>query len=421
MAANDFSKEERVAFDNLMEGFEDALVISRHVTYKKLAPQMAERTGDQMWFPQPYILPSYTGVDQTGNFHAVAQRVVPMVIDQEICVPFTLSPTELRDALQEGRLSDAAKQRLASDVNTAIMNKIVKQATIVTTKSTAAAGFADVAAIEAVYNRLGIAMDARYIAFPTVDYNGLAADLAGRQDIGSKPAQEAYKRAYVGMIAGFDTYKLDNGPQLTASGITGVTMDTRATASNYYVPKAKVATANGMNNVDNRYQQITVTDATVFAVGDAFTIAGVNEVHHITKSSTGNLKPFRVISVDDATHITISPPIVSAQGGTVPEIQYQNVSVSASATATITPLNTVTKNVGVHWHRDAIVVVPGTYEIPNDQGVKTMKSSTEQGVQVSITKWTEGRNLQTFFRLDVRFGVNIAQPEMCGIHLFSQT
>jgi hypothetical protein len=32
-------------------------------------------------------------------------------------------------------------------------------------------------------------------------------------------------------------------------------------------------------------------------VGDAFTIAGVNAVHHITKQDTGQLKTFRITAI----------------------------------------------------------------------------------------------------------------------------
>jgi hypothetical protein len=419
---NDFSKEERVAFEEMMEGFEDALVISRHATIKRVDQTMMERTGDTLWFPQPYILPSYAGRDQTGNFNAVAQLSTPMIIGYERAVPWQMSATELRDALQEGRLGMAAKQRLASDINTQVMRTLVMQGTIVTVKTGAASLYDDIAAIEGAYNRVGIAQDERYLALTTADYNGLAANLAGKADMGSKMSEQAYKRSYVGPVAGFETYKLDTGISLLgASGGAGITMNTLVAGNNFYVPVATVATATGRGNVDNRYDKVTVSSTTNVRAGDAFTIAGVEEVHHITKEATGVLKTFRVISVDSATEMTISPPIISAQGATVPEIQYQNCSVSGSATAAIVFLNTTTKGVNVHWHKDALVMTPGRYSIPQGAGVSVIRSSTSQGIEVSFVKWVDGKTLQVFFRLDIRFGVSLMQPEMAGITLFSQT
>lgn len=418
---NDFSKEERVAFEDILEGFENALVISRHVTVEKVADAMMERTGDTMWFPQPYILPSYAGRDQTNNFNPVAQLSTPMQIDQERSVPWTMSATELRDALQENRLGKAARQRLASDVNSRCMAVLAYQGTIVTTKTSAASAYDDIAAIEGAYNRVGIADDERYLALTTLNYNGFAGTLAGKQDMSARMSEEAYRRSYVGPVAGFETYKLDTGISLPAAlGGAGLTVDTRATAGNFYVPVATVKTATGQNNVDNRFDQITISSTTNVAVGDCFTIAGVTECHHITKEDTGVLKTFRVISVDTSTALTISPPIMSAQGGTVPEIQYQNCAVSASATAAIVFLNTARKGVNVHWHGQALVLTPGRYVIPDGSGVNYMRSSTEQGLEITMIKWVDGKTLEVFFRLDIRYGVSLMQPEMAGITLFDQ-
>jgi hypothetical protein len=61
-----------------------------------------------------------------------------------------MTATELRDALQEGRLGDAAKQKLASDINVAVMNVGDAQGTLVRTSARRRLpGFDDVAPCEA--------------------------------------------------------------------------------------------------------------------------------------------------------------------------------------------------------------------------------------------------------------------------------
>lgn len=422
MALNDFSKEERVAFEQMIEGFEDALVLSRAVTTHKTDQTMMERTGDVIWRPQPYIMTSYAGTDQTANFKPNAQLSVPSTIGFERSVPWTMNATELRDSLQEGRLGSSAKQRLASDINVSVMNVASQQGTIVVTKSSAASGFADVAAIEGAMNRVGIAGDARYLALSTFDYNGLAADLANRQNM-TDMSKEAYRRAYVGMISSFETYKLDYANIIgVAGGGGGLTINTLVAGANFYVPKAvSVASTGQRGNVDNRYQTVTISSTTGVAAGDCFTIAGVNEAHHITKGDTGVLKTFRVISVDSATTMTISPPIISNQGATNPEQQYKNVVVTGSATAAIVFLNTVAKSINPFWHKEAIELLPGRYAVPTGAGAAVMRSSTEQGIEITMTKQYDIKTMETFFRLDVRYGVTMVQPEMAGIALFSQT
>jgi hypothetical protein len=88
-----------------------------------------------------------------------------------------------------------------------------------------------------------------------------------------------------------------------------------------------------------------VTTSTV-KVGDAFTIAGVNSVHHISKQDTGQLKTFRITRIVTGAGgtgtVEIEPPIISAGGGTRAEAEYKNVSATPANGAAITFLNTVT-------------------------------------------------------------------------------
>jgi hypothetical protein len=312
--ANSFSKEERVAFENLLEGFQDALVLSRNVNIYNTDQSMMERTNNIIWRPQPYIATSYSGTDMTANFDDYTQLSVPATIGFGRSVPWVMTATELRDSLQEGRLGDAAKQKLASDINVAIMNVAALQGTLFVKRTGAASGFDDVAEIEAVMNERGIMFEDRYLALSTRDYNGMASDLSkASRSFGNEVTDTAYRRAYVGRVASFETFKLDYALRKAAQlGGAGLTVDTRASANNFYVPRAtSVATTGETANVDNRFQTITISSTTNVAAGDAFTIANVFAAHHITKANTGTLKTFRVISVLNSTQMVVSPPIIS--------------------------------------------------------------------------------------------------------------
>lgn len=420
--SNSFSKEERVAFEQLIEGFDDALVLSRNVAKYQTNPTEMERTGDVIWRPQPYIAQSFDGMDQTANFQNMTQLSVPATLGFSKSSPWILDAKELRDALQEGRLGEGAKQKLASDINVAIMNVAANQGTLVVKRTAAATGFDDVAAAEAIMNEQGVPMFERCLALSTRDYNGMASNLAGRQTVQGK-VQTAYEKAYVGLIASFDTYKLDYANrQLLAGGGAGLTINTLVAGANFYVPKATSVAATGeKSNVDNRFQRVTISSTTNVAAGDAFTIAAVDSVHHITKGDTGQLKTFRVISVDSATTMTISPPIISAQGGSDAELQYKNVVVvTPSATAAIVFLNTATASVNPFWQRDSLEILPGRYAVPTDAGTAVMRATTEQGIEVVMQKFYDINTMKTKYRLDTLFGVVNKQPEMSGILLFSQ-
>lgn len=422
--SNSFSKEERVAFEEMLEGYNDALVLSRNVSKYNTDQTMMERTSDVIWRPEPYIARTFDGMDQTGNFNNQTQLSVPATIGFSKSSPWVMDAKELRDALQEGRLGKAAYQKLASDVNVAIMNVASQQGTLVVKRTVAASGFDDVAQCEAIFNEQGIPFGDRYLALSTRDYNGMANNLqVASRSFGNKKSDNAYEKAFVGEVASFDTYKLDYANRIAAAaGGGGLTISTLTAAVNYWTPLATRTAATGeRSNIDNRYQRVTISSTTNVAAGDAFTIAGVNAVHHITKGDTGQLKTFRVISVDSSTTMTISPPIISGQGGSDAELQYQNVIVTPSATAAIVFLNTVAAAINPFWHKDSLEIIPGRYAVPDNAGAAVLRGTTDNGIEFVLTKQFDINTLKTFYRSDILFGVANLQPEMNGIMIFNQS
>lgn len=421
--ANAFNKEERVAFEMLLEGFQDALVLSRNVSIYSTDQVTMERSGDVLWRPMPYISQSFDGMDQTANFKGYTQLAVPARIGYSKSVPWTLTAAELRDALQESRLGDAAKQKLASDINVAVLKVASLQGTLVVKRTAAATGFDDVAQAEAIMNEQGVPFFDRFMALSTRDYNGMAGNLASRQTMDGKPVT-AYEKAYVGTIASFETYKLDYANRLpAAAGGGALTISTLDAGGNVYTPKAtSTATTGEVSNVDNRTQNVTVSSTAGVVAGDCFTIAGLNAVHHITKQDTGQLKTFRVMAVVNGTTMTISPPIITNQVANDASAEYQNCTIlTKAANSAIVFLNTVAAYVNPFWQRDALEILPGRYAVPMDAGTAVMRASTDQGVELVFQKWYDINTMKTKYRLDTLFGVVNKQPEMSGIMLFSQT
>jgi len=421
--SNAFSKEERVAFEDILEAFDDMLVLSRNCAKYRVGDTEMERAGDVIWRPMPYIAQSFDGMDQTANFTDKTQLSVPASLGYSKSSPWIMDAKELRDALQEKRLGDAAKQKLASDINVAITNVASAQGTLVVPVATAATGFGDVALIEAIMNEQGVPGWDRYLALSTRDYNGLARDLANRQTMTGKP-ERAYERAYVDLIASFDTYKMDYANAIAAAGGGGgITMSTLVGAANYYVPRATSTAVTGeKSNVDNRYQTITVSATAGVAAGDCFTVADLNAVHHITKGDTGELKTFRVISVDSGTTMTISPPMITAQGGSDAELQYQNcVLNTAAANSALVFLNIAAARINPFWQKDALEILPGHYAVPSDAGTNVMRGTTDQGIELVMQKFYDINTMKTKYRIDTLFGVVNKQPEMSGIIIFGQT
>jgi len=421
--ANDFSKEEIVMYERVLERFEDQLIISKMITKYDVDPVQAERTNDQIWVPQPYIATAEDGEDVTDLIKDTTQLSVPITIGYRKNVARKMKASEYRDSIQENRIANAAIQGLSSQINVDCLDVASKQGTIVVTSDSASSsatatktGFDKIAECKSNFLEQGIPNMNNYIMLSSRDYSGMASNLAARtvQDI----SKTAYEKAYIQKVANFEAFELDYANQCAANAAT-VTI---SGANQYHTPKAtSTATTGETANYDNRRQQITVDTTTGVVAGDAFTVADVYAVHHITKQSTGQLKTFRVISVDSSTKMTISPPFISNGGGTDAEEAYQNINSTPADGASLTFLNSTAKPINPFFHSDAMYITPGTIPLPKDSGVKVLQETTENGFQLTYRRWTTGFNDNIYWRWDFKYGITMVQPEMAGILLFSQT
>lgn len=424
--ANSFPKEELVLFDDMMQEFEDQLSLSLQVdVYRGISDQDAERADNKFWRPKPSIAVSYDGTDQTGNFKDQTTLTVPVTLGYQKSSPFTLNASELRDSLAEGRLGRPAIQKLASDINLAVTTRAMLQAGRVIKRTTAATGYDDMAQADSSFNEIGVPAGDRYAWIPTRDYNNMAGNLqVASRSFGNPKSDKAYSDNYVGPVAGFNTYKGDFGLRLqAAAGGAGITMDTLDVTAQYYVPVSRrTATTGESENVDNRYQQIAVSTTAGVVAGDRFTVATVYDVHAVSKANTGQLKTFTVISNDDATHLTISPPMITNQVVTDAGSQYQNCTITTkAANSAIVFLNTVASTPTIFWKKEALVLIPGRYAVPADAGVSVVRATTKQGIDVVLQRFYDINTMKTKYRYDTMFGVGLLEPDMAGIILYSQS
>jgi len=435
--ANAFSKEEKVAFEQLLEGFNDALVMSRNVSVYNYNQTDAARTTifppgvspnfGTVWRPQPYIMTSTTSTPGTPiTISDKTQLTVPASITNLKTVAWGMNSVELRDALQEGRLAAGANQKLASDINVAVMQTATSLGSLVVTTGTPAGSFDDIALCDTLMNETGVPGDMRYLSLSSRSYNGLAGNVVGttRSFGANNRSDKAFERAYVGMVSSFETYKQDYALRQTGNTqIPGAgTIATNGAQANF-VPQATTTGVAGTMNVDNRFQTVAVNNGALFNVGDAFTIEGVEAVHLITKQPTGQPKTFRVVSKPGGNNIVITPPIISASNApTEAELQYKNCERAGAGlpAAQITFLNTTTADINCFWHKSAIELLPGRLAIPENAGVAVMRASTDQGIEVVMQKQFNLLSSLTEYRVDVLFGTALLNPEMAGILLFDQ-
>lgn len=418
--ATSFSREEKIVFDKMVEGFEDSLVIAKEVTkFTPPGPQDMVHFGDKFWLPVPMIGASYDGFDQTSNFDGLTETSVPVSIGFHKSVPKTLSAKNLRNEWALQQYADAAKQKLASDINGSVFDTAALGSVFVK-RTAAATGFDDVAVIDTTFAKTGVTNSDRSLFLSASSYNAMASNLAKPQTSGLTKTSTAYERGFVGQISGFDTFKNDTAKTLAAATGGSTTVNG---AGQYWEPKATSTGATGeTDNVDNRSQNLTIT-ATTYAnvkVGDAFTIAGVNSVHLITKQDTGQLQTFRVIGKPSAGVVTIWPAIISNGGATIGGKEYQNVTATPANGAAITWLNTTTAEQNPFFVRGSILLIPGSFSVDPQDGWQVMRATTSLGIAITYARQGNINDLSAKMRWDIDYGTANLQPQMSGVEMFGQ-
>lgn len=422
--ANSLTKQEIVMFDQLVDGFDDMLVIAKGATtFPSPSPQDMSRALDQFWIPAPMIGQGYDGIDATGHFGDVTQLNVPVTVGNHKHASKAFSSYDLRNEYALGQWSRAAKQFLTSSVNLSLFNTAALSGGEFIKRTAAASGFDDLAEADAAFTEKGVPVGDRLAFIAPRSMNAMASNLASRAEATSR-SQNAYEKALVSQdAAGFQLYKNDQSiPLAAASG--GVT--TVNGANQKTLPAATTTDATfGVNNKDNRYTDLVVTAAVYANIkpGDAFTIGSaatqVNSVHMITKADTGKAKTFRVVSKPAANTIRVYPAIIF--GTTDAEKEYQSVSQLPANGATINWLNTVTAPMSPFFRKEALLLIPGSFVVEQGSGVISISATTDLGIQVIYTRNTNINTLAQNARFDLRWGTALTNPEMAGCMMFSQT
>lgn len=419
--ATSYTKQEQVMFDNVIEGFDDMLVISKGFDlYNPLTAQEAVNAQDKFWMPAPMLGASYDGFDQSANFDGLTQLNVPASVGYHKSIPKTLSSKNLRNTYAMEQFGRAAKQKLASDVNLACFNTAALYGSVVSKRTGAATGYDDVADLDNRFTRIGVPQDGRMAFYAPSAMNSMAGNLAGRSEA-TERSRTAYEKAMIRSdIAGFEVFKNDQEISLGAAtgGVTTINGANQRT-----VPSATLTSAGLTENKDNRYTDLVITAATYanIKVGDAFTIAGVFELHLITKQSTGQLKTFRVVDKPAANTVRVYPAIIDAAEGSIGSREYANVSATPANGAAVTWLNTVAAPLNPFFRKESMILIPGSFTVTNGDGWSVMQAQTGLGIGITYTRQGSINDLSCKVRWDIDFGTAILNPEMAGVQLFSQT
>jgi hypothetical protein len=406
--ANSLTKAAEVAFEEFVEGYDAACVLSKEVQTRYPDQTAMQRAGDTEYLPQDFGAVLQTGLDISGGADDdVIDRMVPLTYRTPDNVRYALDSKEMRDERLMKEKGKAAAERLAAEVETQMGATIAAQAGIVI-KKVGALAWTDGALAEAQLLIRGANNGEKKLFINPMDYLAISGDLGNKAYMGDL-SKSAYERSQIPNIAGFRTFRTDQVSNVTVTGTVTSTLVNGAGQA------LTVAAMSGDVIQDNRRMVLNCDGVNVANVkaGDAFTLPNVFAVHQISKASTGQLQTFRVLA-NAAGALTITPAIITTG-------QYQNVTASPADNAPLTFLNTATAPANIFYTKDSCVLSYGRLEFPSDGGPKVMTARTKQGVPLVMSYGFDHLKAKTTFRFTTMYGCTVLQPERCGVIIANQS
>lgn len=406
--ANALAKDLELMFENVIEGFDAACVVSQAAETSYPDPTAMQRAGDTFYKKQSTQAATVSGLDVSGSTRAdVIDRFVPAVYSSPQNVIYELDAKELRDSQNMINMGKAAAVSLAAEIETTLYAKVAAQASIFV-KKVGAITWDDGSLAEALMISRGITNPDRKLFLNPFDYQVIAKDLGNRAYLGDR-SKDAYERSRVPDLASFATFRTDQIANVTTNGtVTGTTVNANTSHT--------VTAMTGDLPTDNRYGALVVAGANIAntVAGAAFTIAGVNAVHAISKTDTGQLQTFRIISGQGTANLVISPKIIISG-------PYQNVTAQAAAGAAVTFLNNATKPANVFWAQGAVTLDYGKLAFPSGTGAQVLTGTTKQGVPIVMVAQINAQTGKLFVRNTTLYAATVVDPEKCGVILANQT
>lgn len=414
--ANSFSETVDIFFDKTVEGFEATNISAKNVSrYKPDVGRIAE-SGQTFYRPMPMLTEVVDGRDVSASYNDLTELTVPSTLTESHLrnVPVKLTGVDLNNPHMMSNIVSATNIMLSNKIDTLVANEIASKGTLAVINSGNIDSYDDAAEADALMLEQQATQGQRCMLLNPRMAKNLAGNLASRGTMQGAP-MDAYTRNALPPIGGFDTFRVDYGKTIAGSSASGYLVNG---ADQDYTPVSQ--TAAGLP-ADNRTQTLVVDTGTGAAVGDVFTIDGVNAVGHINKQDTGQAKTFRLLAIDGANW-TISPAIVPADGTAQSQKDYANVTTKPADNAAITVLNTTTKASSVFYEKGAVEIIHADFNTDSfsASGKSVRKATTDSGIQIVMLSDTNVDTLQSSYRMFVWANVELLNPELAGIMLEGQ-
>lgn len=347
---------------------------------------------------------------EVATAQEVAEGKTTITVDRVRGVDFKFTNLEL--TMKIGDLSERvikpAMVQLANQVDVDLMSLYRDVPNHVTIPSGGIDSFADFALAPTRMDTCAMPQDQRSAILTPADHWKMLGSQTGLfiQDA----AKGAYRSASLGKIGGVDTYMSQNAPVHVPGTRAGTDLIDLSIVDGTFTWANVKASEYITIHVDS------MSGATVtVAQGDTFTIAGLYDVHPVTKARLPHLKMFVVKEAATAggseTDLKIWPPIILSGAQKTCDLDTSvdgadldgNVVTWQGATGANYPQN-------LFFHKNAFALCMVPMEKP--PGAVEVARKSYKGISVRLIPYYDGGNNVSNWRLDILYGVKCIDPRL---------
>jgi hypothetical protein len=417
MATNAFKNQTRI-LGLFVRNFKNEMVLSkmvdRQVSEKEYGGSTNTNSGDTVYVKRPVRATSTSGAKITeGQLTSIEQATVPVTVDQRRKVSFTITQDEM--ALNDIGLSQFLRpfaRELVQDVESHIADQYKYIPNAIGTPGSSPQSFLEVGNAMTRLFAMGVPVDGLCGNYTPQGSLYIADALKASPNEGI--AKTAIEEAFIKKVAGTSLYNCQSLKRHTVGVNTGTPLVDGASQNTTY------ALAKDTNTQSLVTKGWTNSQTGILKAGDTFTIAGVYEINHNTRTALANLQQFTVTADADSgastgpATLTISPPIITSG-------PYQTVSAAPADEAAITVKGTgaTAYSQNLTFHKNCITLAFAKLpELESGTGVKSMRYA-EDGISMNYSVGSDISNLSSIYRFDILYGAKVQNP-LFGIRTYGE-
>lgn len=333
-----------------------------------------------------------------------------------------ISAQDIRDPSFMERWAKAAAARLTSDQNSRIASVVKDTGSLfynATVDGTAGkTGYDAVKMATTILSERQAAQDMGVTVFLNDrDSQIVSSDIANRSNMNGLP-ETVYKNGMIAYgTAGANLYESNYLPSITGSATPATTVATTVSQK----PVAKRTEAGGIIlPVDYRISDdITLTNASGFNVGDWIEFTGRNALGLHDKTDTGVAMSFKIVAKSGNNIKTYPKPIALDDASlTTSELAYANIATQITAGDVPVRLNTANKRSNMFWTNDSIEIINGDAPLEYlgaKDGMEIMSETLASGTKVYMAYQGSINDFTLKCRLFTWYGVTNRDPSRNGV------